>query len=118
LEEPAAQATFSDACGAADALVHRRDRLEREIVALLPDSPWQLQVARLRCLRAIDTLSAVDETTGAAARRAAGSCAAALAASRHEERSRRVVSTRLLPAGSSSERLDLRAAGQAPGCTR
>ncbi|MGO7624606.1 IS110 family transposase, partial [Rhizobium ruizarguesonis] len=26
---PAAQATFADACGAADALVHRRDALER-----------------------------------------------------------------------------------------
>jgi len=37
---PAAQATFADACGAADALVHRRDALEREIVALLPDSRW------------------------------------------------------------------------------
>jgi transposase len=55
---PAAQATFLDACGAADALVHRREALEREIIALLPGSPWQLQVARLRCLRAIDTLTA------------------------------------------------------------
>ena len=55
---PAAQATFADACGAADALVHRRDALEREIVALVPDAPWQAQVARLRCLRGIDTLSA------------------------------------------------------------
>jgi transposase len=55
---PAAQATLADACGAADALVHRREALEREIVALLPDSPWRLQVARLRCLRGIDTLTA------------------------------------------------------------
>src|SRR3954469_14724576 len=55
---PAAQATLADACGAADALAHRRDALEREIVALLGDSPWQLQVARLRCLRGIDTLTA------------------------------------------------------------
>jgi transposase len=55
---PAAQATFADACGAADALVHRRAGLEREIVALLPGSPWQLHVARLRCLRGIDTLTA------------------------------------------------------------
>jgi len=55
---PAAQATFADACGAADALVHRRDALEREIVALLPGAPWQPQLARLRCLRGIDTLSA------------------------------------------------------------
>ena len=56
---PAAQATFADACGAVDALVHRRDALEREIIALLPGSPWQVQVARLRCLRGIDTLTAV-----------------------------------------------------------
>ena len=56
---PAAQATLLDACGAIDALVHRRDALEREITALLPSSPWQPQVARLRCLRGIDTLTAV-----------------------------------------------------------
>src|SRR3954453_8796758 len=55
---PAAQATFADACGAADALVHRRDALEREITAMLPGSPWQPQIARLRCLRGIDTLTA------------------------------------------------------------
>src|SRR3954471_17649985 len=55
---PAAPATFADACGAADALVHRRDALEREIIAMLPGSPWQPQIARLRCLRGIDTISA------------------------------------------------------------
>jgi transposase len=59
LEWPAAQATLLDAQGAIDALVHRREALEREAVALLPGSPWQLQVARLRCLRGIDTLTAV-----------------------------------------------------------
>ena len=45
----------------------RRDRrahapprqLEREIVGLLPASPWAVQVGRLRCLRGIDTLTAV-----------------------------------------------------------
>jgi transposase len=56
---PAAQATLLDACGAVDALVHRREQLQREIVALLPASPWRVQVGRLRCLRGIDTLSAV-----------------------------------------------------------
>ena len=56
---PAAQATMLDAHGAIDALVHRRDGLEREIVALLPSSPWATQAGRLRCLRGIDTLSAV-----------------------------------------------------------
>jgi hypothetical protein len=40
LEWPAAQATLLDARGAVDALAHRRDGLEREIVAMLPNSPW------------------------------------------------------------------------------
>lgn len=56
---PAAQATMLDAQGAIDALTHRRDALDREIVALLPGSPWAGQVSRLRCLRGIDTLTAV-----------------------------------------------------------
>ena len=59
LDWPAAQTTLLDCRGAVEALVHRRDQLEREIVALLPSSPWAVQVARLRCLRGIDTLTAV-----------------------------------------------------------
>jgi transposase len=59
LEWPAAQATLLDCRGAIDALTHRRDELERQIVALLPSSPWRAQVGVLRCLRGIDTLSAV-----------------------------------------------------------
>ena len=59
LEWPAAQATLLDARGAIDALAHRRDGLEREIVAMLPTCPWALQVGRLRCLRGVDTLTAV-----------------------------------------------------------
>jgi transposase len=55
----AAQATLLDAIGAVDALVHRREALEREILARLDASPWATQVARLRCLRGIDTLTAV-----------------------------------------------------------
>jgi transposase len=39
--------------------VHRRDQLEREIVALIPSSPWRVQVGRLRCPRGIDTLTAI-----------------------------------------------------------
>jgi transposase len=61
---PAAQATLADACGAADALVHRREQLERKIIALLPDSAWATQVARLRCLRGIDTLTAAGLCAG------------------------------------------------------
>lgn len=56
---PAAQATLLDCRGAIDALSHRRDALEREIVGMLPTSPWTMQVGRLRCLRGIDTLTAV-----------------------------------------------------------
>jgi transposase len=59
LEWPAAQATLLDVRGAIDALTHRRDALEREIVALLPDSPWAAQIGVLRCLRGVDTLTAV-----------------------------------------------------------
>jgi transposase len=59
LDWPAAQATLLDARGAIDALVHRRGALEREIVALLPASPWAVQIGRLRCLRGIDTLTSV-----------------------------------------------------------
>jgi len=59
LEWPAAQATLLDCQGAIDALCHRRDGLEREIVSMLPSSPWREQVGVLRCLRGVDTLSAV-----------------------------------------------------------
>jgi transposase len=59
LEWPAAQATLLDVRGAIDALAHRRDALEREIVGLVPGSPWRAQVGVLRCLREIDTLTAV-----------------------------------------------------------
>ena len=45
--------------GAIDALCLRRDSLEREIIALLPSSPWTVQTGRLRCLRGVDTLTAV-----------------------------------------------------------
>jgi transposase len=56
---PAAQATLLDVRGAIDALAVRRDGLERQIVAMLPASPWRSQIGVLRCLRGIDTLSAV-----------------------------------------------------------
>jgi transposase len=59
LEWPAAHATLLDIRGAIDALAHRRDALEREIVAMLPACPWTVQVGRLRCLRGVDTLTAV-----------------------------------------------------------
>ena len=53
-----AQATLLDYLGAIDALILRRDSLEATIAELIPGSPWADTVARLRCLRGIDTLSA------------------------------------------------------------
>jgi transposase len=54
-----AQITLLDYLGAIDALVIRRNTLEATIAELVPGSPWAQTVARLRCLRGIDTLSAV-----------------------------------------------------------
>lgn len=59
LGEPAAQATLADYRGAIEALTHRRSELERRIEADVPASPWAHEVGRLRCLRGVDTLSAV-----------------------------------------------------------
>jgi len=64
LDWPAAQTTLLDCRGAIDALAVRRDQLEREIVAILPTSPWTAQVGRLRCLRGVDTLTAVGLCAG------------------------------------------------------
>jgi transposase len=59
LPEPVAQIVLQDSVGAIDALLVRRDGLEREMTALVADSPWAEEVARLRCLRGLDTLSAL-----------------------------------------------------------
>jgi transposase len=59
LDDWGAQVTLLDYLGAIDALLVRRDALEVTIGQLVPDSPWAQTVARLRCLRGIDTLSAV-----------------------------------------------------------
>jgi transposase len=59
LGQRGAQVTLSDYVGAIDALLVRRDTLESTICQLIPDSPWAQTVARLRCLRGIDTLSVV-----------------------------------------------------------
>jgi transposase len=59
LGEDAAQATLQDYRGAIEALLHRRAELERQIEAMIPGSDWEREVGLLRCLRGIDTLSAV-----------------------------------------------------------
>jgi transposase len=53
-----AQVTLLDHLGAVDTLELRRGQLEKTIAELVPDSPYAETVARLRCLRGIDTLSA------------------------------------------------------------
>ena len=59
LDQRGAQATLLDYLGAIDALEIRRDALEVTLSELVADSAWAPTVARLRCLRGIDTLSAV-----------------------------------------------------------
>lgn len=59
LPERGAQATLLDYLGAIDTLMIRRDQLEATIAELIPGSPWAKDIARLRCLRGIDTLTAV-----------------------------------------------------------
>lgn len=54
-----AQATLHDYLGGIDALEARRDQLETTIAELVPASPYAQTVARLRCLRGVDTLTAV-----------------------------------------------------------
>ena len=59
LGERGAQVTLLEYLGAIDAIVIRRDALEKTIAELIPGSPWEQTVARLRCLRGVDTLTAV-----------------------------------------------------------
>jgi transposase len=59
LGDRGAQVTLLDYLGAIDALLVRRATLETAIDELIPDSPWADTIGRLRCLRGLDTLSAV-----------------------------------------------------------
>jgi transposase len=59
LGEDAARATLDDDRGAVEALLHRKACLERQIQSAIPSSPWAREVGRLRCLRGVDTLTAV-----------------------------------------------------------
>lgn len=57
--DPASRATFEDYLGGVETLLHRRNELERAIEGLIPSSPWAIEVGRLRCMRGINTLTAV-----------------------------------------------------------
>ena len=59
LSERGAQLTLTEYVGAIEALEIRRATLERTIGELISSSPWAQDVARLRCLRGFDMLSAV-----------------------------------------------------------
>ena len=58
-EDRASELVFQDAMQAHDILVARREQLERALAEIAASSPWSRTVARLRCLRGIDTLSAL-----------------------------------------------------------
>jgi transposase len=55
----ASQATLADYLHAHDVLIARRDQVEADLAKLAVSAPCAHTVARLRCLRGIDTLTAV-----------------------------------------------------------
>jgi transposase len=55
----ASQLTMADYLHAHDVLLARRATIETELEQLAGGSPWAATIARLRCLRGIDTLSAL-----------------------------------------------------------
>jgi transposase len=55
----ASQLTIADYLHAHDILISRRDRVESELATLAADSPFAQSIARLRCLRGVDTLTAL-----------------------------------------------------------
>jgi transposase len=58
-EDRASEVTFADYLSAVNAIETRRDTVELALAELAPDSPWAETIARLRCFRGIDTLTAV-----------------------------------------------------------
>ena len=58
-DDAASELTFEDMLHAHDSMLARRERLERALGELAEASPWAATINRLRCLRGIDTLSAV-----------------------------------------------------------
>lgn len=58
-EDRASELVFVDYLHAHDALLARREELDRALAEVALDCPWTKVIARLRCLRGIDTLTAV-----------------------------------------------------------
>lgn len=57
-EDRASEIVFADYLAAVDAIEQRRGTVEAVLEQLAPDSPWAQTIARLRCFRGIDTLTA------------------------------------------------------------
>lgn len=57
-DDPCAQATFVDYLACVQGAIGRRDVLDLALAEAWPDSPFAVTIARLRCFRGIDTLSA------------------------------------------------------------
>jgi transposase len=58
-DDRASELCLADYLHAHDVLLARRERLDQSLGALAQESPWSATIARLRCLRGIDTLSAL-----------------------------------------------------------
>lgn len=58
-EDRASELAFTDYLHAHDSLLARREAIERELAAIAEGSLWAEAIGRLRCLRGIDTLSAL-----------------------------------------------------------
>jgi transposase len=59
LDQPLSRLVFAEQLAAHDVLLARRGRLDCLIAEQAATGPWARQAARLRCLRGIDTLTAV-----------------------------------------------------------
>jgi len=59
LAQPLTRLVFAEQLAAHEVLLARRDRLDGLITEQAATGPWAQQVGRLRCLRGIDTLTAV-----------------------------------------------------------
>jgi transposase len=58
-DDRASAVTFADYLAGVCALEQRRDAVDAALVELAPECAWAQTIARLRCLRGIDTLAAV-----------------------------------------------------------
>ena len=58
-DDPLVRAVFAEYLACHEVLLARRDRLERLMGEQAAEGPWSALIGRLRCLRGIDTLTAV-----------------------------------------------------------